>query len=144
MAQIEFNEFDFRKVHPIKLPFAEKYIYDVDNIFYADTGLLDARQTNMFFQEAGRMLINAINLFCDGYFDCAFYSLRQSFEISVTSLYLNENKSIIDKWNKKQSGFEQHTMVKSLKEQLEDYKELREGLLKPYFEKLRSIMEKNE
>lgn len=33
MAQIEFNEFDFRKVHPIKLPFAEKYIYDVDNIF---------------------------------------------------------------------------------------------------------------
>lgn len=88
MAQIEFNEFDFRKVHPIKLPFAEKYIYDVDNIFYADTGLLDARQTNMFFQEAGRMLINAINLFCDGYFDCAFYSLRQSFEISVTSLYL--------------------------------------------------------
>ena len=142
MAQIEFNEFDFRKVHPIKLPFAEKYIYDVDNIFYADTGLLDARQTNMFFQEAGRMLINAINLFCDGYFDCAFYSLRQSFEISVTSLYLNENKSIIDKGNKKQSGFEQHTMVKSLKEQLEDYKELREGLLKPYFEKLRSIMEK--
>ena len=69
----------------------------------------------MFFQEAGRMLINAINLFCDGYFDCAFYSLRQSFEISVTSLYLNENKSIIDKWNKKQSGFEQHTMVKILK-----------------------------
>ena len=33
-------------------------------------------------------------------------------------------------------------MVKSLKEQLKDYKELREGLLKPYFEKLRSIMEK--
>ena len=97
MAQIEFNEFDFRKVHPIKLPFAEKYIYDVDNIFYADTGLLDARQTNMFFQEAGRMLINAINLFCDGYFDCAFYSLRQSFEISVSSLYLNEKPNLVFK-----------------------------------------------
>ena len=83
MAEIEFNEFDFRKIHPIKLPFAEKYIYDIDYIFFADTGRWDARQTNMFFQEAGRMLVNAIHLFCQGYFDCAFYCLRQSFEISV-------------------------------------------------------------
>jgi len=142
MAQVDFNDLDFRKVHPIKLPFAEKYIYDIDYIFFANTGLWDARQTNMFFQEAGRMLINAINLFCDGYFDCAFYSLRQSFEISVTSLYLNENKDDIEKWNKKQNGFEQNRMVKSLKEQFDDYKELREGLLKPYFDNLRKIIEK--
>ncbi|MCI1648582.1 MAG: hypothetical protein LKI39_16425 [Bacteroides sp.] len=141
MAQVNFNKLDFRKVDPIKLPFAEKYIYDIDYIFFADTGIWDARQTNIFFQEAGKMLINAINLFCDGYFDCAFYSLRQSYEISVTSLYLNENKDDIEKWNKKQKGFEQHTMVKSLKDQFNDYQELREGLLKPYFDKLRIIME---
>lgn len=141
MAQVDFNELDFRKVAPIKLPFAEKYAYDIDYIFFANTGIWDARQTNVFFQEAGRMLINAVNLFCDGYFDCAFYSLRQSYEISVTSLYLNENKDDIEKWNKKQNGFEQNTMIKSLKEQFNDYKELREGLLKPYFDKLRITME---
>lgn len=33
MAQIEFNEFDFRKVHPIKLPFAEN-TYMMLTIFF--------------------------------------------------------------------------------------------------------------
>lgn len=142
MPEINFDEFDFRKIHPIKLPFAEKYIYDINYIFFADTGIWDARQTNMFFQEAGRMLVNAINLFCKGYFDCAFYCLRQSFEISVTSLYLNENKDVIKQWNKRQNGFEQNNMIKSLKKQSDDYKELREGVLASYFDWLRTVMEK--
>lgn len=141
MAQVNLNDFDFRKVHPINFHFAEKYLSDINYIFFANTGIWGACQTNVFFQEAGRMLVNAINLFCDGYFDCAFYSLRQSFEISVTSIYLNKNKDDIEKWNKRQSGFEQNTMVKSLKVQFDNYKELREGLLKPYFDKLREIME---
>lgn len=51
MAQVDFNDLDFRKVHPIKLFFAEKYIYDIDYIFFADTEHWDAKQTNMFFQE---------------------------------------------------------------------------------------------
>ncbi len=140
MAIVDFNNLDFRKVHPFILPFAEKYIYDIDYIFFANTGLWNARQTNIFFQEAGRMLINSVNLFCDGYFDCAFYCLRQSYEISVTSLYLNENKDEMEKWNKKSNDFLQKDMLDSLKKQISDYQELRDGLLKPYFDKLRVIM----
>lgn len=76
------------KVRKFALPNATKYIWDIDNITWAETGLIDAFGTNRFFDEASQMIANSIYLFQEGFFDAAFYSLRQSIEISIGTLYL--------------------------------------------------------
>ena len=38
-----------------------------------------------------QMIANSIYLFQEGFFDAAFYSLRQSIEISIGTLYLTAN-----------------------------------------------------
>ncbi|NGT50503.1 teicoplanin resistance protein VanZ [Clostridium perfringens] len=52
------------------------------------TGRIDANIVNIFIQEAAQMIINAISVFEQGYFDCAYYSLRQALEIATTMVYL--------------------------------------------------------
>ena len=44
------------------------------------TGNLNEMFCNMFFSESVELLKHAFFLYEDGYFDCAFYSLRQSIE----------------------------------------------------------------
>ena len=79
------------KVRKFALPNATKYIWDIDNITWAETGLIDAFGTNRFFDEASQMIANSIYLFQEVFFDAAFYSLRQSIEISIGTLYLTAN-----------------------------------------------------
>ena len=44
------------------------------------TGNFNDMFCNMFFSESVKMIKNAFFLYEEGYFDCAFYSLRQSIE----------------------------------------------------------------
>lgn len=75
---------------PIEVPNKEKYYHDLDNIEHSWTGRIDAQLSNTFIHEAVQLIINAIVLFEKGYIDCAFYSLRQSLEVSTTMVYLME------------------------------------------------------
>ena len=84
-------EYGLWSVKPIEFTNAEDYIFDISNISEADTGFIHALESNLFFKEASQLLVNAIKLFQLGYFDCALYSLRQSLEISIGSIYLTEN-----------------------------------------------------
>lgn len=84
-----------------------KYYSDLNNISESWTGRVDALFTNTFILESVHLVVNAISLFESGYFDCAYYSLRQSLEVSTTMNYLlelspevREKKMLIGKHNK--------------------------------------------
>ena len=62
-------------IKPLELPNVEKFVSDINNISFATTGFVHAWESNLFFDEACQLIINAIKLFQLGYFDCAFYSL---------------------------------------------------------------------
>lgn len=76
-----------RNIIPIELDGKQQYYLDLMNIENSWTGLIDVMFSNNFFREAVQLVINAITLFEKGYFDCAFYSLRQSLELSTTVVY---------------------------------------------------------
>ena len=76
-------------IKPLELPNVEKFVSDINNISFATTGFVHAWESNLFFDEACQLIINAIKLFQLGYFDCAFYSLRQSIETTRKSIFFN-------------------------------------------------------
>lgn len=67
------------------------------------TGRIDIFYCNNFINEAIELLKNAVALFEDGYFDCAFYSIRQAYETANTMLFLanGENKDLT-RWLRKE------------------------------------------
>lgn len=139
-----FNKKDFVEnefISPIEIKNKEKYYYDLDNILYANSGRIDALDSNLFFIEAGKLISNAIFLFEKGYFDCAFYSLRQSLELSVTTLYLISQKDKHEEWNKQQKIFLNDKMLNYLKEHELDFSDLREKL-SDFFDRILETKEK--
>lgn len=120
-------------VHPIQLENAEEYLLDIDTIRYATTGNINAWDSNRFFEEATQMLINAIALFEKGFFDAAFYSMRESIEISIGTLYLTANRERLREWQQQKNGFDNGVMAKFLREHEETFKEMREQM-KPFFD----------
>jgi len=121
---------------PIKLINKKQYYYDLMNIENSFTGRLDVLFANTFIAEANKLLINSIELFEMGYFDCSFYSLRQALELATTMIYLveidkNEKEEKLNSW-KNQGRFpmykQMHEYLKingnvyiDIKEKLEDY-----------------------
>jgi len=62
-------------IRPLPLPNKEKYYFDLLNIERSWSGRIGVAMVNAFIMEADQQLINAIELFEQGYFDCAYYSL---------------------------------------------------------------------
>ena len=80
-----------------------KYYMDIYNIEHSLSGRLDGNISNLFIKEAAQQLINAVKLFSDGYFDCAYYLLRSAIEISTIMVFLvdmpeDERKRYLDAW----------------------------------------------
>jgi hypothetical protein len=73
---------------PVEIRKKKLYFYDLMNIERSFTERVDALLSNTFILESAQLIVNAINLFEMGYFDCAYYSLRQSLELSTTMIYL--------------------------------------------------------
>ena len=114
------------------------YLYDIDNISMAMVGAFDAYGSNTFFEEACQLIANSVQLFKLGYFDAAFYSLRQSIETSIGTLYLTANPDKMKDWCKYQPGFESGTMVAYLKQKESVFKEMTD-IMSPFFKKVRDI-----
>lgn len=77
----------------------------LESLCFADP---DFESFNNFLNEWGQLLFNAIILFKSGYFDCAYYSLRQAIELAITILYFHDvdklpRNEIVAKWSNKQS-----------------------------------------
>lgn len=128
-------------IRPLPLDNVDGYISDINELQLANTGFLHALESNRFFAEACQMLINSLNLYQQGYFDCAFYSLRQSLELSIGSIFLISNPEQLEAWKKCENGFESGQMAKYLRENEPNFKEVREKL-SLYFEGLREYVKK--
>ena len=134
-------ETDRWKIRKFVLPNASYYLWGIDNITWAETGLIDALGANRFFDEASRMIANSIILFQEGFFDAAFYSLRQSIEISIGTLYLTANPEKMKKWKHLEPGFESGKMTGYLQKHEPVFKELRTKM-SAFFENIRSVQKK--
>ena len=77
-------------IRTVKLSNKEQYYSDLMNIENSWSGRIDANLCNTFIMEAEQQLVNAIELFEMGYFDCAYYSLRSAVEVSTTMVYLSD------------------------------------------------------
>lgn len=74
----------------LKLKNKAKYYCDLQNIEHSWSGRMDCSYGNTFIMESEQLLINAIELFEMGYFDCAYYSLRSAIDISITMVFLSD------------------------------------------------------
>ncbi len=124
------------QVNPIDFPQGDDYISDIELITMSDTGIVDAQIANMTCNESCMMLINAIKLFQMGFFDCAFYSIRQTIELSISGIYLYNDKRKLRDWDKGAGGFEKGHMAQLLRRDDASFSDVR-GKLDSYFNKLR-------
>lgn len=143
MEQHTLDDFDIDtwKVRKFNLEKASEYLLDIDNIRWAETGLISAFGSNRFFDEASQMIANSIHLFQEGFFDAAFYSLRQSIEISIGTLYLTANPQKMSEWEKLEPGFESGEMAKFLREHEPVFREIR-SKMSVFFDNIRATQKK--
>lgn len=143
-----FNFVEKNHLRTIKLDdnVKHKYYIDLNNISESWTGRVDALFTNTFIQESVHLLVNSISLFESGYFDCAYYSLRQSLEVSTTMNYLLElnpevrEKKILD-WKTQQDFPMSGQMLSFLKKNQDIYYDMFNNM-KDYFLKLEETKKK--
>lgn len=129
------------EVAPFDFPQGEGYISDIEMITMSITGILEAQVSNMTLNESCMMLINAIKVFEMGFFDCAFYSLRQTIELSIGGIYLYSNKKKLQDWNKGERGFEKGHMAQLLRDNDATFSDVKEKL-KFYFDDLQKTERK--
>lgn len=110
-----------KNIVPVQIPEKDLYFSDLMNIEHSWTGRMDAQLANTFMMEAVQLICNAIVLFEKGYFDCAYYSLRQSIEVATTMIYLSDipeelRKEKLEAWKRTRDFPMQGQMLTYLKE----------------------------
>lgn len=107
------------------------------------TGRIDRFFCNSFITEAVRLLINAIFLYEDGYFDCAFYSVRQAAETCNNMLYIaNKGESELQQWAQKNYFPMNNRLISELSEIDEFYSQIKEALFE-FFDEYKKITAKS-
>ncbi len=119
-----------RYLFPVEIKNKESYYVDLMNIEFSSDGTALA---TTFLDESVQLIVNAISLFEKGYFDCAYYSLRQSLELSTTIVYLvslNENEKEIElkKWKNEKQFPMQTEMMKFLHDNGAIFRDLKDNL----------------
>lgn len=105
----------FEGKQSIFLPERDIILHNLHSLKFMTTGQADRLFCNLFLNESVQLLINSIFLYEDGYFDCAFYSIRQAYEVGNSMLYIaNNGKLKLNIWNEK--GY--YPMNKKLIEEL--------------------------
>lgn len=131
-----YEHFKFENKQRIKIENREELLSKMNILRGLTTGRLDVLYTNNFISETIEMLINSLFLYEDGYFDCAFYSVRESYEIMNSMLYLAKgNKQDIQNW----IGKEKFPMNSELKRNLSDSKKFNDFLVTTYEEVKKAI-----
>ena len=133
---------------PIEIENKEEYIYDIKSIENSVSDRIDfvlSPKFNMNY-ESIQMIINAIYLFELGYFDAAFYSLRQSIEISTTMVFLSElsedeRDKKVKKWRSSGNFPMRGAMVKHLANNGNSYKDMLDKMPN-FFESIHNINKK--
>lgn len=79
-----------KNIRPLVITNKVEYVSDIQNIEFSLTARVDVLFANRFILEACQLLYNSIQQFELGYFDSAYYSIRQAIEISTTMVYLSD------------------------------------------------------
>lgn len=125
---------------PIDYPEGDIHLSALNNIQFAHSGKFDIYSMT-FFSEATYLIANAIKLYRSGYYDCAFYSLRQSIELSIGILYLAERgEEYVRKWECQEKGFETSTMSNYLRKHTHIFSDIRTKMA-DFFDEIRTIQE---
>lgn len=82
------------------LPEHDKLINIIKSLF-PTTGIVQNLFCNSFMLEAVELIKNSIFLYEDGFFDCAFYSVRQSIEIMNNMLLCADDEVRLRNWDSK-------------------------------------------
>ena len=127
--------FNHWNVKPFSLSKANEYLEDLNDLRFSDSGLVTEANPFFFVNESCQLLANSVNLIKLGYFDCAFYSVREAIELSLSGLYLFCNPEKLKAWSRLENGFELRTMVPELKAGKEEYANIKE-LFRDFFERL--------
>lgn len=139
-----FEQKEKRNLIPLELPNKKVYFFDLFELENSFVSRLDViRIANTFLMESVQLIINAISLFESGYFDNAYYSLRQSLETALTMVYLSDleedkrEKELL-KWEDK-SWFPMYQgMVKLLEGQLAIFSDVKENMT-DYFDEIERV-----
>ncbi|NHB58836.1 teicoplanin resistance protein VanZ [Acinetobacter sp. 194] len=146
MLKLNIPNREQRNLKPISLRNKEKYYSDLINLEMGLTGRVDSFISNIFIQESAQLIINAIVLFELGYFDAAFYTLRQSLELSTTMVYLSDldemkKKEKLKDWKEQNSFPDYNKMISFLEKNETTFSEIKSFLFE-YFEKLNKVKKK--
>lgn len=111
-----------QNIKPIELPNKAKFYSDLINIEHSWSGRMDTNICNTFIMEAEQQLVNAIEMFELGYFDCAYYSLRSAVDISTTMVFLSDmpdddREKYLSAWKATEDFPMQGQMIKQLSRQ---------------------------
>jgi hypothetical protein len=141
---IKFKESE--NIIPLKLDGKKQFYLDLMNIEYSWTGRIDVMFSNNFFREAVQLIINAITLFERGYFDCAFYSLRQSLEISTIVVYFvddteSNRKQGLTRWENQDRFPMYNQMIAELQKRKSVFADIKDKMTL-YFEEIEEIKQK--
>ena len=105
------------------------------------TGILDELFCNTFFSESVELLKHAFFLYEEGYFDCAFYSLRQSIENMNNMLLAAVDAEKFAIWKEKRR-FPADSKVKDLLSQQNNaYNEIK-AVIPEFFEQYDELLKK--
>lgn len=110
-----------QNLRSIELKNKEKFYLDLMNIEHSWTGRMDTSVGNTFIMESVQLIVNSMELFELGYFDCAYYSLRSAVEISTTMVFLSdmpheERELFLNSWKSTKDFPMQGKMLKMLSE----------------------------
>lgn len=111
-----------QNIKPIELPNKVKYYSDLINIEHSWSGRMDTNICNTFIMEAEQQLVNAMEMFELGYFDCAYYSLRSAVDVSTTMVFLSDmpdedREKYLSAWKATEDFPMQGQMIKQLSRQ---------------------------
>lgn len=121
------------------------YLLEIHNSFTERTDVFNI--ANIFILEAAQLLANSIFLFENGYFDAAFYSIRQSIEMATIMLYLSDpaeyekKKELFSTWKLKQ----RFPMTREILEQLKKFGDVVKNmndLMPTFFEDIDKLCKK--
>ncbi len=117
-------EQDHQLLKKVVLPEHESLLQAIRALF-PETGIMQNLFCNGFMMESVELIKHALFLYEDGYFDCAFYSLRQSVELMNSMLLLSDDEDQLKKWSAKARFPVDKTVKDSLARNNAAYSEIR-------------------
>lgn len=135
-----------QNIRPIEIPNKSKLYLDLMNIEHSWSGRMDTNIGNTFVMEAEQLLINAIEQFEIGYFDCAYFSLRSAVDISTTMVFLCDIEAevrdqYLEDWGKAEDFPSRYEMIKKLSKKGDVFVDMTTNM-PAFFEEAKEISQK--